>query len=216
MRASIAYFAGVATVVVAIGAGFGGGLLLGDIMNPLGSKKAAATRLDQRAPVPAFTSVAQPMPFMAATQIGATVAGPQTPQQAELQSSSPAKPQSQQAFAPPADAKQSADRNAPEQSAAAPAQPAATSEQPSAAQRAALEDSFAKARDDEGRRDAHRAEDRERRKAERRERREQRAEMRRRQREGDEWNRAAPGTQSWPPFRQPAFGTGRMTLFDDD
>ena len=34
MRTSMAYFAGVGTVVVAVAAGLGGGLLMGNIMNP--------------------------------------------------------------------------------------------------------------------------------------------------------------------------------------
>jgi len=214
MRVSIAYFAGVATVILAIATGLGGGLLLGDVMNPQGSKQAEATRFDQRAPIPAINGAAQPVPFMAATQVAATVGAPQAPKQTEPQPSQQAQPQSQQASTEPAEPKPSPERNAPAQSAAAPAQPTAAREG------AAPEDSFAKARDDEVRRDARRAEDRDRRKAERRAQRAERRKWRQRDREGDELNRAETGaretTQSWPPFiRQPAYGTGRMTLFDD-
>ena len=217
MRASIAYFAGVATVVVAIAAGLGGGLLLGDVIaTPQGSKQAAATRLDQRAPIPEIAGAGRPLPFMAATEVAAPLVGADGSKEAEPQTTSKAQPQSQQVTVQAAEPKQSAERNQPEQS-AAPAQPVSTSEPAAANERAAPEDAFAKARDDVGRRDTRRAE-RERRKAERREqRRQQRAEMRKRQREGDDFYGADPGRRDAPPFfRQPAFGTGRMTLFDDD
>lgn len=208
MRASTAYFAGIGTVAVAIAAGLGGGLLLGDIMSPQGSRIAEAKRVEQRAspqPITAMNGAALPVPFMAATQVAATVAEPQTPaqqprqaesQQSQPQPSQPAQPQVQQASTQPAE------RNAPAASAAAAAPPAAS------------DDALTRTRDAEPRRDARRADDR--RKAERRQ---QWAEKRKwRQREED-LNGVETSmremTESRPLFREPAFGTGRMTLFDD-
>ncbi|TKW78810.1 MAG: hypothetical protein DI543_08500 [Bradyrhizobium icense] len=74
MRVSTAYFAGAGTVVVAIAAGLGGGLLLGDIMSPQQPKHPSSevTRLEQRAapqPIPAMAGTSQPSPSTAATQI---------------------------------------------------------------------------------------------------------------------------------------------------
>jgi hypothetical protein len=203
MRATTAYFAGVGTVVVAVATGLGGGLLLGDIMSPQGSKTADVNRLERRAspyPIPEMNAAAQPVPFMAAAQVAATVEAsqpsPQPPRQAEPRPSQQAQPQAQQASTRPVEPKPS-----PEESAAASTQPP--------------EPSAAKARDSESRRDARRADDR--RKAERRQ---QWAEKRKwRQREGDELNdvetSVREATESRPLFREPAFGTGRVTLFDD-
>jgi hypothetical protein len=235
MRASTAYFAGVGTVAVAIAAGLGGGLLLGDIMSPQGSKTAEAKRVEQRAspqPIPAMNGAAQPVPFMAATQAAATVgepqAPPQQPKQAEPQPSQ-SQPQVQQASTQPAETKPAPERNAP---AAAPPP-------------AAPDDALAKARDAELKRDARRDD---RRKAERRqqwgddrqqwsgderrmqwdERRQQWTDKRKwRQRRDDDLGdveasvRAA--TEPRPLFgreprvesRGPGFGSGRFTLFDD-
>jgi type IV secretory pathway VirB10-like protein len=205
MRASTAYFAGIGTVAVAIAAGLGGGLLLGDIMSPQGSRTAEAKRVEQRAspqPIPAMNGAAQPVPFMAATQVAATVAEPQAPapRQAEPQQSQPqpsqAQPQVQQTSTQPAESKQAPDRNGPASSAAAAPPPAAS------------DDTFAKARD------ARRAD--ERRKAERRQ---QWAEKRKWRQREDDLNGVETSvremTESRPLFREPAFGTGRMTLFDD-
>ena len=50
MRVTTAFFAGIGTVVVAIAAGLGGGLLLGDIMSPQQPKHPGSemTRLERR------------------------------------------------------------------------------------------------------------------------------------------------------------------------
>ena len=71
MRVATAFFAGVGTVVVAIGAGLGGGLLLGDIMSPQQPKHQSSevTRLEQRSspqPITAMNGTSQPVPYMAA------------------------------------------------------------------------------------------------------------------------------------------------------
>lgn len=81
MRVTTAFFAGIGTVVVAIAAGLGGGLLLGDIMSPQQPKHPGSemTRLEQRMspqPIPATNGASQPVPYMAATQ-AAAMAEPQ-------------------------------------------------------------------------------------------------------------------------------------------
>ena len=117
MRVTTAFFAGAGTVVVAIGAGLGGGLLLGDIMSPQQPKQPSSemTRLEQRMspqPIPA-NGATQPVPYMATTQVAATIgeqaaqpkqeAPPQAqPQQAQVQQ---AQPQVQQASTQPAEPK---------------------------------------------------------------------------------------------------------------
>jgi len=172
MRVSTAYFAGVGTVAVAIGAGLGGGLLLGDIMSPQQPKHPSSevTRLEQRGtpqPIPAMAGASQPVPYMAGTQAANTgteqAASPQQPQQAPPQQAQPTEPQVQQAST------KAAEPPKPQQSErSTAAQPAATqsakADEPTA--RAAPEDSYAKARDTDLKREDRRAEDK--RKSERR------------------------------------------------
>src|SRR5438105_15546706 len=110
MRAMTAFFAGVGTVAVAIAAGLGGGLLLGNIMSPQQPKHPGSevTRLEQRAspqPIPAMNGEPQPVPYMASTQAAATVAAPTAqPQQQPAQPQQP-QPQVQQASTPPVEQK---------------------------------------------------------------------------------------------------------------
>jgi hypothetical protein len=85
MRTSMAYFAGVGTVVVAVAAGLGGGLLMGNIMNPhereIGKveQRRTAPQQAQQSPQPAsdqskaatITAANGPQtqsPYLAATQ----------------------------------------------------------------------------------------------------------------------------------------------------
>src|SRR5215468_10757761 len=160
MRVATAFFAGVGTVVVAIGAGLGGGLLLGDIMSPQQPKHPSSevTRLEQRSspqPITAINGASQPAVPQVAATAGEASAQPQQqqqPQQTQQQQPQQAQPQVQP------------ERNAPAQSAVAAAPPTVNAE-PSAA-RAAPDDSFAKARDADLKRDARRVDDR--RKADRR------------------------------------------------
>src|SRR5262245_51777548 len=102
MRVATAFFAGVGTVVVAIGAGLGGGLLLGDIMSPQQPKHQSSevTRLEQRSspqPITAMNGASQPVPYMAAPQVAATVgeASAQPPQQQQKTQPQQAQPQQQ-------------------------------------------------------------------------------------------------------------------------
>jgi hypothetical protein len=217
MRTTTAFFAGIGTVIAAIAAGLGGGLLLGDIMSPQAPKHPSSevTRLEQRSsqpPISAMNSASQPVPYLATSQVAATIAEPTAQPQAEAPSQ-PQQPtaqpqqaavQPQQAVAQPADAK-------PAPSAT---QPVAATEPPVAKERAAPEDSFAKARDSDLKREARRAEDR--RKAERRQ---QWAEKRRiRPREDDELRDVEASvretTEQRPLFGGPRFGA-RIGLFDD-
>jgi outer membrane biosynthesis protein TonB len=248
MRVATAFFAGVGTVVVAIGAGLGGGLLLGDIMSPQQPKHPSSevTRLEQRSSpqqIPATNGASQPVPYMAAPQVAATVgeasAQPQQqpqqqqPQQTQQQQPQQVQPQVQQASAQ-SEPKPQPERNAPAQSAVAVPPPAANAE-PSAA-RAAPDDSFAKAREVDVKRDGRRADDR--RRADRRqldERRQQWVDKRKGRQHGDDdlgdveasvreateprslfgreqrYERREPSFES----RGPSFGSGRFNLFDD-
>ena len=236
MRAATAYFAGVGTVAVAIAAGLGGGLLLGDIMSPQQPKypSSEVTRLEQRnpqQPIQAANGATQPVPYMAATQVANTVAEqPAPPQQPQQATSQPqAQPQVQQAATQPAEPPKQPERSVSTQPAAAAAASAPPVERPAA--RAVPEDSFAKAREADVKNDARRADDR--RKAERRQ---QWADKRKwRQRQDDELGdveasvREATEARSFGRSemrpdrseprklfsREPSFGTGRVTLFDD-
>jgi hypothetical protein len=239
MRAATAYFAGVGTVAVAIAGGLGGGLLLGDIMSPQQPKypSSEVTRLEQRGsqqPIQTAHGKTQPVPYMTATQIANTVAEQPAPAQ-QPQLASP-QPQAQQAAAQPTEPPKQPERNTSTQPASAAAQPSPPADRPAA--RAAPEDSFGKVRDSDVKaresdvkNDARRAE--EKRKAERRQ---QWADKRKwRQHRDDDLGdveasvREATEARSFGRSemrpdrseprqlfgREPAFGTGRMTLFDD-
>jgi hypothetical protein len=152
MRASTAYFAGAGTVVAAIVAGLGGGLLIANIVSPTTPRqRTETTHLERRMspePIQAVAGPSEPVPYLAAPQLsapGAAVTG----------------------AAPSADTTTAA---AP----AAPAAPPATSPAPpsnSSAQEqrsVASEDAFAKAREADVRRDAEAKRAADKRKAERR------------------------------------------------
>jgi outer membrane biosynthesis protein TonB len=178
MRAATAYFAGVGTVAVAVAAGLGGGLLLGDIMSPQQPKHPSSevTRLEQRnspQPIPAMNGASQPVPYTATNQIANTVgeAQAQPQQQAQPQpSQQPQPPQSQPQQAQPQPAQQQPAQPQVQQASTKPAEPKAekkveqsrpaqaTAAAPPSAS-AAPEDSLAKARDADLKRDDRRAED---------------------------------------------------------
>jgi hypothetical protein len=224
MRVTTAFFAGAGTVVVAIGAGLGGGLLLGDIMSPQQPKQPSSemTRLEQRMspqPIPA-NGATQPVPYMATTQVAATI-GEQAAQPKQEAPPPQAQPQAQPQQAPPQVQQASTQASEPKQNPAA--QPAAPADQSAARERAAPDDAFANARDADLKRDARRPEDRDRRKAERRqqwderrqqwdERRQQWVDKRKwRPRQDDDLNdvetSVREATESRPFFgREPRFG----------
>jgi hypothetical protein len=169
MRASTAYFAGAGTIIAAIAAGVGGGLLMGDIMSPKSPNQTTEmTRLERRMspePIPAAPTSSEPVPYLAApqpSQPSTTVAAAPAPVQAQTEAAN---------ASPPADApaaKQPETKHPetkqPETPASQPAsQPAPQAAQPVAREQAtAPNDALAKARDA----DIKRADDR--RKAERR------------------------------------------------
>lgn len=207
MRASTAYFAGAGTVVVAIAAGLGGGLLLGNIMSPPQPKytRSEVTRQEQRVPkLTAMNGTLQPVPYVAATQ-AAAIADPSSQQQAKVEQS-PAQPAQANPQAP----------------AAAP-QPAAAVEQPVRGEATAPEDAYARAREADLKRETRRADDR--RRADRRQRWAERHKQR--ARGSDELNdveaSVRQATESRPLFGrnearqlggEPGFG--RIKLFDAD
>jgi hypothetical protein len=136
MRSSIVYFAGVGTVVVAIAAGLGGGLLIANIVSP-NSPKTEMTKLERRMssqPIPAANAPAEPVPYLAPTR------PPQTLQQIEAANPAPAAAQPAQPTAVTDTA-----AKLPEAPASQP--PAPTAQAATREQTAAPENAFAKARD---------------------------------------------------------------------
>jgi hypothetical protein len=157
MRTSMAYFAGAGTVVVAIAAGLGGGLLIANMVNPQSSNREM-TKLEQRMsskPIPVSNAPSEPVQYLTETQATARPNAAAAPVQNQ--------PPTQMTTEAP-----SANNTA-----------ANTQQPPSAAQAAApeqakaAEEAFAKARDADVKRDARREDRR------RGERRQQRTERRR-------------------------------------
>jgi hypothetical protein len=76
MRTSMAYFAGAGTVVAAVVAGLGGGLMVANIISPHTPRHATEmSKLEQRmsaAPIPASNAPSDLAPYLAATQAAAT------------------------------------------------------------------------------------------------------------------------------------------------
>jgi hypothetical protein len=229
MRTTTAYFAGIGTVVAAVAGGLGGGLLLGDIMSPQQPKHPSSevTRLEQRAspqPIQALNGATQPVPYVATTQAAAPVVEPPAqPQPAQQQE---AQPRVQQASTQASEPKQ------PERTPSVPS-PAGAAQAAAAAEQTAVrgpEDSLAKAREADLKRDARRAEDR--RKAERRQQWTERKKLRPRQDDdlADVEASVREATESRPVFgreqrfesrspgffgREPGSGTARVHLLDD-
>lgn len=221
MRALTAYFVGAGTVVVAIAAGLGGGLLLGNIMSPPQPKLARSevtrqetTRREPRVPqVTAMNGTLQPVPYLAAPQAAAIAEPPSQPQASQPQQP----PRVEQSSAQPARPNPQADARP----AGAP-QPAAAVEQPVQREGAASEDAYANAREADVKRETRRADDR--RKLDRRQRWAERHKQR--VRDSDELNdveaSVRQATESRPPFgrneSRPLFGGepgfGRINLFE--
>jgi len=148
MRASTAYFAGAGTIIVAIVAGLGGGLVIADIMGAKSPKPGTEmTRLERRMspePIKAAEAPPEPVPYLAAAQ-------PSAPGAAVAAAPVPAQPQTEVANSAPA---QPADTPAAVQPASpAPQVAAAPAASPAAQEKAAApEVAFAKARDADVRR----------------------------------------------------------------
>ena len=174
MRASTAYFVGAGTIIVAIAIGLGGGIVAGNIMNPIAPKQGAdASKMAQRtdaASTPAQTNASsERVQYLTGSQAFGTVIA--APAQAEAKPEA-AKPdiQATQANAEPSapPPSQAAAVEPPKPAPASPAKPAelqASTSQSSSSDNASAKDAYAKARDSDVRRAAS-----ERRRAERRER----------------------------------------------
>jgi hypothetical protein len=165
MRTSTAFFAGVGTVVAAIAAGLGGGLLISNIVNPH-EPKTEMSKLELRMsskPIPVTNAPSEPVPNFAATE--STQAQNQQPAEntapAQAQAAASAAANAALTTTPPA-----APPPATPVTQAAPE--SANASETKSSEMKASEGSFANARDADVRRDARQAEDK--RKAERRQR----------------------------------------------
>ena len=171
MRASTAYFVGAGTIVAAIAIGLGGGIVAGNIMNPVSSKQGPDTsKMAQRAEAakPAMTDApSERLQYLTGSQaFGAMIAAPA---QAEAKSE-PAKRDtqaSQVTAEPPApQPSQAAAAEPPKPAPASPPQVARPAEQQASTEPpSSADNAYAKARDSDVKRAAS-----ERRRMERRER----------------------------------------------
>jgi hypothetical protein len=178
MRAATAYFTGAGTIIAAITIGLGGGIVAGNIMNPVAPKQGADTARLERQAEPKVTTTNAPaerVEYLTGSQaFGAMTAAPA---QAQGDTKPVAKPDEAQtakagaAASPPQSAQNVAAEEpksaAPPQQAAKPAEQQAAAEPSAAAvpEKSAAENANAKARDSDVKRAAS-----ERRRAERRER----------------------------------------------
>jgi hypothetical protein len=102
MRTSTAYFAGVGTVVLAVGAGLGGGYLAANVTNPSMQTVSKLERRMSAEPIAVSTAPAEPVPQAAPAATTKPAAAP-APEQAQQQSQSQQQPQPQiEAAAPSA------------------------------------------------------------------------------------------------------------------
>ncbi|MDF0582670.1 hypothetical protein [Bradyrhizobium yuanmingense] len=168
MRASTAYFVGAGTIIAAIAIGLGGGIVAGNIMNPVESKQGPDTsKMAQRAatPTPASTNApSERVNYLTGSQaFGAMIAAPA---QAEAKPE-PAKPDTPttQANVAPAPQPSQAAAVEPPKPAAAPQAAKPAEQQASTEPSSSQNNAYAKARDSDVKRAAS-----ERRRAERRER----------------------------------------------
>jgi hypothetical protein len=120
MRASTAYFAGAGTVIAAIVAGVGGGLVIADMISPKSAKQGTKlSRLERRMspePIQAASGPSEPVQYLATPQLSASVPPvAAAPAQAQAEAVSSESTRAQAAIAPPAVS----------QAAASAAQPAA-------------------------------------------------------------------------------------------
>src|SRR5689334_9792913 len=97
MRASTAYFVGAGTIIVAIAIGLGGGIVAGNIMNPIAPKQGAdAGKMAQRTDAPSTpaqtNTPSERVPYLTGSQAFGTVIA--APAQAEAKPEA-AKPDTQ-------------------------------------------------------------------------------------------------------------------------
>jgi hypothetical protein len=149
MRTSTAYFVGAGTVIAAIVAGLGGGLLMANIVSPHSSNHSTEmTKLEQRMstrPIPVIASPSEPVPYLAATPAAATNPVVVAPA-AQAQPEQGQQTQTANTASPPQQAAR--DTTASLSAASNSAQSSAPAAQPVAGEQAASpHDSVAKARD---------------------------------------------------------------------
>src|SRR6185503_5525752 len=121
MRISTAYFAGVGTVIVAVGAGLGGGYLAANVTNP---PTQAVSKLERRMsaePITVATAPAEPVPHVAATNPAAAAQEQTQPQQQTPQPQQ--QTQQREAVAPSANNVRAEEKTANNAAAAQPIQP---------------------------------------------------------------------------------------------
>lgn len=182
MRTSTAYFVGAGTIVAAIAIGLGGGIVAGNIMNPIApkqgpdtSKMAQRAEAAARANTPAATNApSERVQYLTGTQaFGAVIAAPaQAQDEAKSETKPEMKPETQRTQAkaePPAPPPSRAAAVEPPREQAKPASPPQASkpaeQQASTEPSSAADNAYAKARDSDVKRAAS-----ERRRTERRER----------------------------------------------
>ncbi|MEK9279411.1 MULTISPECIES: hypothetical protein [unclassified Bradyrhizobium] len=102
MRASTAYFVGAGTIIAAIAIGLGGGIVAGNIMNPIAPKQGPDTATEWRAESAGAESArSERIQYLAGSQaFGATIAAPAQPHdeaksEAKSEAKADAKPQAQ-------------------------------------------------------------------------------------------------------------------------
>ena len=149
MRASTAYFVGGGTMIAAIAIGLGGGIVAGNIMNPIAPKHAPdSARMERRAePVAAMSAPTEGLQYLTGSQaFGAVLAAP-------AQAEAPSAPVKSEAAA--AQSTQAAAAVEP-RSAGPKAAPQATpaEQQASADPAASVDDAYAKAKDSDVKRAA--------------------------------------------------------------
>jgi type IV secretory pathway VirB10-like protein len=143
MPASTAYFAGAGTVIAAIVAGVGGGLVIADMISPKSPKQGTElSRVERRMssePIQAASGPSEPVQYVATTQQSAAVTPvAAAPVQAQAEASNSGSTRAQAAIAPPA---------------VSDTQAAASAPQPAARQQTAVpDDAFARARAAEAKR----------------------------------------------------------------
>jgi hypothetical protein len=147
MRTSMAYFAGAGTVVVAIVAGVGGGLIMADIVSPKSPKQGTEQTLLERRmppkPIQAAAAPSEPVPYL----VTAPPAAPAT-----TVAAAPVQPQAQTETANASPPARPADTSETRQAAVPAKQAEAPAAQPVVREQAAAPDEAAKARGGEVRR----------------------------------------------------------------
>jgi hypothetical protein len=123
MRISTAYFAGVGTVIMAVGAGLGGGYLAANVTHPPTQTVSKLERRMSAEPITVSTAPAEPVPQVAATNPAPSPAQEQQQPQPQTQAAAPSA-----ANTPPAEEKP-ANNVAAAQSVQPPPQPSKPADQ---------------------------------------------------------------------------------------